>query len=57
MSLFSRRRAPEEVFTPRVPQINKEMYVDRSDLEKRLVDLVQGGKHIIIHGDSGNGKT
>ncbi len=33
------------------------MYVDRSELEDRLVDLCKGTKHILIHGESGNGKS
>jgi hypothetical protein len=51
------KKKPDDVFTPRSPTVNEEMYVDRSDLESRLKDLISGTKHIIIHGESGNGKT
>ena len=33
------------------------MYVDRSELERVLKKHCQGSRHIIIHGESGNGKT
>lgn len=49
--------APESVFTPRSPQINKEMYIDRPTIEERLKLALLGNKFIIIHGESGNGKT
>ncbi len=55
MVLF--RRRPDEVFTPRSPIVNPQMYVDRSDLERRLAELVSGSKHIVVHGESGNGKS
>lgn len=56
MSIFSTKK-PDDVFTPRSPTVNEEMYVDRSELESRLKGLISGTKHIIIHGESGNGKT
>lgn len=52
-----RRRSPDTVFTPRSAVVNDQMYVDRSELESRLSKLVSGTKHVIIHGESGNGKT
>lgn len=55
MNFFSKE--PNEVFTPRSQTVNAAMYVDRSELEQRLGDLIAGSKHIIIHGESGNGKT
>lgn len=48
---------PEQVFTPRAPQINREMYIDRPDIERRLAQSLDGNKFIITHGESGNGKT
>ena len=33
------------------------MYVDRGELEIRLKDALDGNKYILIHGESGNGKT
>ena len=55
MTLFAKR--PDEVFTPRSSSVNEEMYVDRSELEAQLIQLTNGTKHVIIHGESGNGKT
>ena len=33
------------------------MYVDRPILEERLTQALRGTKYIVIHGESGNGKT
>ncbi|WP_373354368.1 AAA family ATPase [Pseudoroseicyclus sp. CXY001] len=55
--MFNLTPKPEEVFTPKAPTINEKMYVDRSELENRLKELISGSKHIIVHGESGNGKT
>lgn len=49
--------APEKVFTPRAPQVNDSMYVKRERLERRLIDAFNANKYIVIHGESGNGKT
>ena len=49
--------APDQVFTPRAPQVNDRMYVQRSKLEQRLIDAFNANKYIVIHGESGNGKT
>lgn len=48
---------PNDVFTPRSREINERMYVDRPELEERLEDALRGDKYIIVHGESGNGKT
>lgn len=56
MSLFKRTQ-PNEVFTPRSRDINERMYVDRPELEERLEDALKGDKYVIVHGESGNGKT
>lgn len=48
---------PNEVFTPRARDINQRTYVERPILESRLKDALGGQKYIIIHGESGNGKT
>lgn len=48
---------PEQVFTPRAPQVNDKMYVQREKLERRLIDAFNANKYIVIHGESGNGKT
>lgn len=48
---------PEEVFTPRAADINEEMYVPRPDLERSLNSGMRTGFHLIVHGESGSGKT
>lgn len=48
---------PEEVFTPRAAEVNKEMYVSRPSLEKALTNALRGNLHIVIHGESGTGKS
>ncbi|WP_145984700.1 AAA family ATPase [Methylobacterium aquaticum] len=58
MSQFFRKRfTPDEVFTPRSPSVNQEMYVKRTDLEKSLINALRGSKNIIVSGESGSGKT
>lgn len=51
------KTAPEKVFTPRAADINERMYVQRPYLEERLDRALKSTKYIIIHGESGNGKT
>jgi hypothetical protein len=51
------RHLPDEVFTPRSPDVNPDMYVQRPDLELALRRALAGTKNIIISGESGNGKT
>lgn len=46
-----------EVFTPRNPEINEAMYVQRPELEKELRRSLQKNTHVLIFGDSGNGKS
>lgn len=48
---------PEEVFTPKGKDINEQIYVQRVDLETYLSDAIRKPKHIVIHGESGCGKT
>lgn len=55
--MFKRRPHPENVFTPRAAEINTRMYIDRPTLETRLSQALRGTKYIVIHGESGNGKT
>jgi Cdc6-like AAA superfamily ATPase len=50
-------KAPQDVFTPRAAQINESMYVPRPDLEKALSSALRGALNIIIHGESGTGKS
>ena len=47
----------ENVFTPRGDTVNPQMYIPRADLESALKRSVRKPKHIIIHGESGTGKT
>jgi predicted ATPase len=50
-------KQPEEVFTPRANKVNIDMYVARDRLERRLVNALKSKRYIVIHGESGNGKT
>lgn len=51
------KKAPEEVFTPRAAKINERMFVPRPALEEALQDALKSSKYVVIHGESGNGKT
>ncbi|MCC7042158.1 MAG: ATP-binding protein [Burkholderiales bacterium] len=48
---------PEEVFTPRSAEVNLEMYVARPELEQALHNALRGNLHMLIHGESGTGKS
>jgi hypothetical protein len=48
---------PDQVFTPRSAEINKEMYVERTDLQLALSQALRSNYHIILFGQSGSGKT
>ena len=50
-------KTPAEVFTPRAAKVNPHMYVQRADLELQLSNALAESKHVIIHGESGSGKT
>ena len=50
-------RKISEVFTPRNPQVNEDMYVQRESLEKELTRSVMGSMHSFLFGESGNGKS
>jgi archaellum biogenesis ATPase FlaH len=45
------------VFTPRAADVNEEMYVQRLELEKELSRAIKGALHIVVHGESGAGKS
>ena len=51
------RNPINEVFTPRNPDVNKGMYIERPELEKLLYRSVLGGMHSFLFGESGNGKS
>ncbi len=57
MSILSGRPNPEDVFTPRSSSVNPAMYVARKHLEDALISALRGRLHIIIHGESGTGKS
>lgn len=46
-----------QVFTPRESRINEKMYIERSELEKKLLRSILGGLHTFLFGESGNGKS
>lgn len=48
---------PEEVFTPRAARVNERMYISRENLEKSLLNAIGSTQNIIIHGESGCGKS
>lgn len=48
---------PEQVFTPRAAEVNSDMYIARPSLEGALQNALRGNLHIVIHGESGTGKS
>jgi hypothetical protein len=52
-----KRIEPEDVFTPRGKTVNDEMYIHRDYLENSLKKATRKHKNIVIHGESGTGKT
>jgi hypothetical protein len=57
LRMFNQRHAVNEVFTPRRTDVNREIYVDRLELEKELRRTLDGSLHTIIFGESGSGKS
>ena len=61
MSIFPFREVTRpkvsEVFTPRRTDVNREIYVERLDLERALKRALDGSLHAIIFGESGSGKS
>lgn len=55
--MFGSRTDPHDVFTPRSHDLNDRTYAKRPNLEEKLKSALKGYKFIIIHGESGNGKT
>ncbi|HLL23347.1 MAG TPA: ATP-binding protein [Kofleriaceae bacterium] len=51
------KKKPEEVFTPRAFDVNPAMYMARPDLEAALANALRGDKQVIVHGESGSGKS
>lgn len=48
---------PEDVFTPRSSHVNSAMYISRRRLEGALQQALRGNPHIVVHGESGTGKS
>src|SRR4051812_15678517 len=57
MTLFASPKQPEDVFTPRASMVNPAMYIARPDLEESLRRNALGSLHVLIHGESGSGKS
>lgn len=57
LGIQSRRKPIEEVFTPRNAFVNDLMYITRPELEYSLKQKIRGTQNIIIHGESGCGKS
>lgn len=53
----NRRHSVNEVFTPRRNDVNREIYVDRKELEKELGRSLRGSLHTVVFGESGSGKS
>jgi hypothetical protein len=56
-SVTRREKQPEDVFTPRAATVNERMYVERPELQVALAQALRGSMNIIIHGESGSGKS
>ena len=54
--MFGRKKV-SEVFTPRSADVNKDMYIDRPELERALLRGIDGSMHSFLFGGSGNGKS
>lgn len=57
MSFLQRRYQPEEVFTPRSFEVNELIYIARPELETVLRNALRGSQHVVVHGESGSGKS
>lgn len=57
MSIFSSKPAPEDIFTPRSANVNSRLYIPRPDLEEELTEGLSESQHLVIFGESGNGKS
>jgi hypothetical protein len=55
--MFQSKPKPENVFTPRSADVNVDMYVARPELEKALQNALRGNLHMLLHGESGTGKS
>jgi hypothetical protein len=55
--MIGKKTEINQVFTPRMHEVNPTMYVARPDLEKQLERSVNKNTHSILFGESGNGKS
>ena len=56
MNIFKAQLEPYEVFNPR-GEYNPDMYVERPHYEEQMEYALQGNLCILVHGQSGTGKT
>lgn len=57
MAIFSSKLKPDDVFTPRAADVNPKLYIPRPGLEEDLVEGLSESQHLVIFGESGNGKS
>lgn len=57
MIFSTARKKVNQVFTPRRDEVNNLMYVDRPRLERDLRRAIDGSQHVVLYGESGNGKS
>lgn len=57
MAIFSSNPKPDDVFTPRSANVNPKLYIPRPDLEEDLTEGLSESQHLVIFGESGNGKS
>ena len=51
------KRSINDVFTPRSSEVNNEMYIHRRLEESELIEALEEGMHVLLYGESGNGKS
>lgn len=56
-TLLSRKKKATEVFTPRSPEVNDIMYLQRSGAEKKIITAISINKLTLLIGETGIGKT
>lgn len=57
MVFFGSHMKPEDVFTPRSAEVNSNMYINRPALESAISGALRRNMHMLIHGESGTGKS
>ena len=51
------RPDPNQIWTPRRPEVNDFMYIKRPSLEQQLGNHMNGSRHVLLCGESGIGKS